>query len=224
MGCSRVPFDPEPGMEDTNEISWGMSRCSLIGWMLCILLLGCGGLTREYVYRPVAPVDSETGVPYGREGDFDWWDLELDAGEIMLLPVRISGKTTWVFGPFIAFPVFLFEEEVPNQGALAIRVIVRVPPGDVIRFDTRQFTVELEDGRSLLPTRTVWGARTEDARAEPAGLVRLSGVNWSRDLEYDVLVSDLSPFALRLGPLTVNGKTTHPPLIRFVRDKRYRGN
>jgi hypothetical protein len=152
--------------------------------MLCILLLGCGGLTREYVYRPVAPVDSETGVPYGREGDFDWWDLELDAGEIMLLPVRISGKTTWVFGPFIAFPVFLFEEEV----------------------------------------RTVWGARTEDARAEPAGLVRLSGVNWSRDLEYDVLVSDLSPFALRLGPLTVNGKTTHPPLIRFVRDKRYRGN
>jgi hypothetical protein len=196
----------------------------LIGSILCILLVSCGGLTREYTYRPMAPVHPETKAPYGRAGDFDWWYLELDAGELILLPVKISGKTTWLFGPFIAFPIFLFEGEVPEKGPLAIRLIVRVKPGNVVVFDTRRFTVLLEDGRPLSPTVTVWRPGTDEAEREPAGPVRLSGVNWSRDLEYDVLVSDLSPFRLELGALTVNGQTTHPPPIPFVRGKRYRGD
>jgi hypothetical protein len=196
----------------------------LIASILCGLLVGCGGLTREYVYRPVPPVDSETGVLYGRAGDFYWWHLELDAGEMILLPVKISGKTTWVFGPFIAFPVFLLEEELPNEGPLAIRVIVRVKPRNVVDFDTRRFRVVLEDGRALSPTQTVWSPRTEEAKTEPAGPVSLSGVNWSRDLEYDVLVSDLAPFALEFGPLTVNGQTIDPPPIPFLRGKRYKAD
>lgn len=194
------------------------------GAILCILLIGCGGLHREFVYRPIAPVQPETEAPHGREGDFDWWHLELDAAELILLPVTISGKTTWIFGPFIALPIFFFEEEVPETGSLGIRMIVRVKPRNTVAFDTREFTVLLGDGRSLSPTATAWRPRSDETRTEPPGPVMLSGGNWSRDLQYDVLVSELVPFALKLGTLTVNEHAIQVPPIPFVRGRRYRGN
>jgi hypothetical protein len=172
----------------------------------------------------MAPVHPETGKLYGRQGDFDHWQLELSAADLTLSPVTISAQTTWIFGPFIAFPVFLFEGEVPSEGALGIQMIVRVRPANTVAFDTRQFTLLLEDGRSLSPTAEVWRPLTDETETEPPGPVTLSGVNWSRDLQYDVLVSELAPFALQLGTLTVNGQKIQVPPIRFVHGKRYRSS
>jgi hypothetical protein len=196
----------------------------LTALFFCVLVAGCGGLYREFVYRPLAPVDAGTEAALGREGDFYWWHLELDDAELILFPVTISGKTTWIFGPFIAFPVSFLEEEVPEKGPLEIRVILRVKPGTRVAFDTREFEVLLEDGRSLPPTVTVWGPGTDEAQTEPPGPVTLYSVNWSRSLQYDVLVSELTPFTLRLGTLTLNGDAIQLPPVRFVRGKRYRGS
>lgn len=188
--------------------------------LLCAVLAGCGGLQRDLVYRPSAPVPRNGQARLDREGDAAWplvlGDAELDVREVVY-----SSKLVWVFGPFIAFPTF-WEPYVPRPGPLQIAVSVAAKPGASIGFDLREFTVVLEDGRSLAPSgAALWGSR----EFEPAGPVLLSdGQTWRGRLQYDLLLTDLTPFALRPGTLDVDGEAIRPPPISFVRGKSYSGS
>jgi hypothetical protein len=191
--------------------------------LVCIFLAGCGGLTRERVYRPLSPILPETQAELGEEGN-SYWHLDLNDAELYILPVLLSSKVIWVFGPLIALPVFFLAEDVPEEGPLRIGVLVKVKPGSLVAFDTREFTVLLEDGRSLSPNAAaLW--RSESDKAEPVGLVTLSGEQtWRRYLLYGVPLSGLGPFTLQLGTLSVNGRAIQVPSISFVQGKAYSGD
>jgi hypothetical protein len=190
-------------------------------WILiCVLLGGCGGLQRDLVYRPSVPVP-EYGQEQLHATREAYWPLVLRDAELNIGEVIYSSKLVWVFGPFFAFPTF-WEKYVPKQGLLAIGVFVAAKPGASIRFDLREFTVILQDGRSFSPALAARWGRSD---LEPTGPVTLSGgQDWRGRLQYDLPLMDMRPFELRLGALDVNGQTLQLPEIPFVRAKSYSGS
>jgi hypothetical protein len=55
--------------------------------------------------------------------------------------------------------------------------------------------------------------------------VTLSGEQtWWLSLQYGVPLSELTPFTLQLGTLSVNGQAVQLPLISFVQGKEYYGD
>jgi hypothetical protein len=183
--------------------------------LICALLAGCGGVHSDLVYRPLAPVLPDKQAPLGRERGAGW-ELDLSDAELHIWPVTLSSKLICVVGPACVIPTF-WEKEVPEEGPLKIGVFVKSKHEASVAFDPREFTVVLEDGRSLPPNAA---RRHSSNEAEPIGPVMLSGGQvWRGYLQYDISLMDLTPFTLRLGTLYVNGEAVQFPPISFVRGK-----
>lgn len=193
--------------------------------LICGLLAGCGGLTRNHVYRPLAPVVPETEAALGREDDADWL-LDLGDARLTVSPVVRSSKLILVIGPAIVFPVFFLEDEVVRKGPLRVSLSWALETGAVVEFDPRQFTVVLENGRVVSPDALVyWDYHSESEVLEPVTPVKLSGESaWQRNLQYDVALAELAPFTLLLATLEVNGQPVRIPRIHFVPGKAYSGD
>jgi hypothetical protein len=192
-------------------------------WLLliCALVAGCGGMSRDIVYRPLPPASPTEQGSLGRE-HFLHWQLDLGDAELSVAPVVLSSRLIMVFGPAFLFPTF-WEKDVPRTGPLGIGVFVKADAGATVEFDPRDFTVVLEDGRSLSPNAaTAWRV---GAGKEPIGPARLTGEEtWHKQLQYDVPLVDLRPFTLLPGTLEVNGRTVDLPPISFVRETRTRSS
>jgi len=57
--------------------------------LISALLTGCGGLHRDLVYRPLAPVLPDRQAPLGRESNRHW-QLDLSGAEFRILRVVLS--------------------------------------------------------------------------------------------------------------------------------------
>jgi hypothetical protein len=192
-----------------------MGIASLRFLLACFVLSGCGGVHSDIVFRPLAPA-GPTGVqPLGREIQA-YLEIELEDVDLRISGVRVSSKLEWIVGPAFIFPAF-WEDPIPVEGHLRIGLRVRVKEGASVEFDPRQITVAFEDGRSLTPNGTF--AWLPNSELEPVEFATLSaGQTWQRSLQFDVLVSELIPFALRLGTLIVNGEEVEIPPVSYVRD------
>ena len=193
----------------------------IVKWILiCVLMVGCGGLQRDLLYRPSFPALEDKQGQSSLARDKQWplvmSEFELNVGEVVY-----SSKLIWVFGPFFALPTF-WEEYVPRKGLLEISFYITAKSGINICFDLGDFTVILDDGRSLSPTAVArWGS----SNFEPTGPVMLSGnENWKGCLQYALSLKEMRPFILQLGTLDVNGEPLRLPPIPFVHSKSYSGS
>lgn len=195
---------------------FGATRWALV----CVLLVGCAGLQRDRVYRPVAPTMKADHTQPQREPDASW-PIVLSGAELNVQEVVYASKLIWVFGPFFAFPTF-WEKYVSQVGPLEIGVLVAADPGASVGFDLQEFIVVLEDGRSFPPAAAAPFGTSE---FEPTGPVMLSGgQTWRGRLQYDLSRMDLVPFELRLGTLDVNGQAIRLPPIPFIPGKSFSGS
>ena len=154
-------------------------------------------------------------APLGQERGY-YWQLDLSDVELRIYNVRLSSKLICVVGPLCIIPTF-WEKDVPEVGPLKIVILVKAKHEASIAFDPREFTVVLEDGRSLLPNAAL---RYPKSEAESVAPMMLSGEQtWQGYLKYDVSLIDLKPFSLQMGTLLVNGEAVHLPPISFVRGK-----
>jgi len=172
---------------------------------------------------PLAPAAAGGGETLGKTSN-GYWIVELDTVAFRISPVVLASKLTWVFGPGVAFPA-VGEKSVARKGSLLIGLFAwSTREGTAtVTFDPRQFRVVLDDGRSLSPIATRPYFNSEE-RGTPSPItysVETQG-KWLW-LEYDVLLADLTPFALQLGSLTVNGNVFHIPQVSFVEGKSMRG-
>lgn len=192
----------------------------LNAFFVSALLVGCGGLNRNIELQPLAPNLTDTAATVMKERGGSW-RLDLGGAEFRIWPVRLSTKTTWVFGPFIAFPTLGLADEVYEEGPLVIGFYMEVDDEVTVNFDPRECVVALDDGLALTPTaaKNTWSAEPEAVTP----LTYSSGENrlW---LQYDVSLENLKMFTLRLGMIDVGGKAVNLPPISFVRGKSFYGS
>jgi hypothetical protein len=192
-----------------------MGLANLPFLLTCIVLSGCGGVHSDVVFRPLAPAGPTGDKPLGREIQA-YLEIELEDVDLRISGVRISSKLEWIVGPAIIVPTF-WEDPIPVEGPLRIGLKVKAKEGASVEFDPRQITVAFEDGRSLTPNGTF--ALLPDSELESVEFATLSaGQTWQRSLQFDVLVSELIPFALQLGTLIVNGEEVEIPPVFYIRD------
>lgn len=191
---------------------------------ICTVFSGCSGMNRDLVLMPLAPIVPHSEQKIGKEGN-GYLTINLADAKLRISPVILSSKTTWVFGPMVAFPTLGTEDDVPRKGPLLIGFYLRAKPKDVVTvaFDPREFIVTLEDGRSMPPigTRNYSNAEAEPRPVEPVTFTSEQRWFWLW-LQYDVDLAELTPFTLRLGTLQVNGEAVHIPPISFVHGKSSR--
>jgi hypothetical protein len=180
--------------------------------LIAVLVAGCGGIHRLFVYAPLAPAPPESQISLAQEGY--WWVIDLVDVEISVGPVVLSEELRWIVGPLILIPAFLWEQDVPRQDPLGIYLNVKAKPEAHVEFDPREFLVLLEDGQLLSPVgATPWPSSPDTKALEP--VVLSEEQEWRASLLYDVSRVGLRPFTLRLGVLIVNGQVLRVPALSF---------
>ena len=195
-----------------------MFRGSLIALSLFSLfsLVACGGVHREFHYRPFISrhlVDEKTEI---RES-YNYLIIDVGDVELVISPVKLSSKLTWIIGPAIIVPS-LWEEEVHNKGPLEIAIFVKVKSDSSVIFDPAEFVVVSND--MDFPPESIKIYPEKDYKG--INIVKLRGEGrWNGKLKYGLEVESLPPFVLNPGKLNINGKEYQFPPITFKREKSY---
>lgn len=186
---------------------------SLIILLTVIFLSGCGGVHRDYYYSPISPSNPSNKEPFGNTKSLFSWQIEQDDVNVTIYSVKLGTKLIFIIGPAIIIPS-VWEKPVMEEGPLQLRIAIESSDGARVSFDPKTFVVTTNDDKKYLPLS---GCENLPRELEP---LELEGRNaWVGCLEYQLDLSEVVPFQLRLGTLKINGRSADFPPIPFVYKK-----
>lgn len=192
-----------------------MSKLPAVFLILLFLLFvaGCGGVHRDYYYSPTSPLHPSSKEPLGIQNKPFNWQIEQDGVKVTIHSVKIGTRLIFIIGPAIIIPS-IWEKPVMKEGPLHLRIVIAGSDGVRVGFDPGTFVVTTNDDKKYLP---IGECENIQRGFEP---LELEGVEvWKGCLEYDLDLSEVVPFHLRLDSLKINGKTAGFPPIPFVYTK-----
>ena len=202
-----------------------MHRAIVKIWTLIIISIivsGCAGIVRESLYAPSLDKNSSNdNLAYHR------YRLDLLDAQIIVFPVVVSEKLHSLYGPALAFPTPLSDDEVIEQ-PLIIDIWVQVKRGTAT-LNMSESTVKL-DNKILYPKdvlsksiRHYPGKRSEftyeKIKKELVLTARHSPYRFI--LSYGIDRGDLEPFSLELRDFNLNGESISINPIPFNHASHY---
>jgi len=195
---------------------------------LTTLLWGCGGTVWEEVYAPIKPTLSTmtaSEVPYNIYDKHSHFILGDDEIEITAYKVLLSEKLSMVYGPVFVMPTPFSDVKTYDEN-LMILVSVEAKRG-TFSMNTHDVIVKLNGSNHIhRPTSTTQSPPGTENSTEVSGLITLSATSNKPNLQffhfsYDIPKTDMGPFVLQFGELTLNGKIVNLPELPFERRGRY---